>query len=173
MTGVLRRGLPPDLRSWLIDTASLTERLQRLYGRAFRVRVRGQRWLRPAFSERVALGMADHRTALVREVHLLRGAMPVVFARTVMPAEALCGSGRRLARLGNRPLGAMLFADHRIARLGLEIAQVDPRHALYTAATGRADGRAIWGRRSVFVVGNQPILVNELFLPALLSGTAD
>jgi chorismate--pyruvate lyase len=169
--GALRRRLPAVLRGWLIDTASLTERLQALCGPAFGVRLRRQGWRRPAFGERAALGMEDHRVALVREVHLLRGSTPLVFARTVMPAEALRGRGRRLARLGNRPLGALLFADPRIRRAGIEVARIRPGDDFHAAAIEhrRAErGAEIWGRRSLFLIGEQPLLVNEIFLPALL-----
>jgi chorismate--pyruvate lyase len=166
--GALRRRVPTDLRDWLIGTASLTARLRALYGRGFHVRVRSQRWLRPAFSERAALGMADHRVAIVREVHLWCVNEPVVFARTIIPAEALEGPGRRLAHLGARPLGALLFADHRIVRKNLELARIDPSHAVHASATGGRDGESLWGRRSVFLVRGQPILVSEIFLPAIL-----
>jgi len=166
--GALRRRVPAALRSWLIDTASLTERLRGIFGGSFRVNLRGQRWERPGFSERAVLGMADHRVALIREVHLQCAGSSVVFARTIMPAEALCGSGRRLARLGERPLGAMLFANRSIVRGDLEIARVEPGCDIYATAAGATTGQGLWGRRSIFLVGGQPILVNEIFLPAIL-----
>lgn len=161
-----RRGLAPELASWLIDTDSLTRRLRELCGPAFRVRVVDQRRRRPLPSERAVVGLPDHAHALVRQVFLLCGAEPLVYARTIMPESTLDGARRRFARLGERPLGEMLFADRRIVRGDMEIAHLESGHALHTLAGG---GRApLWGRRSVFLIEGHPLLVNEIFLPAIL-----
>lgn len=159
-------GLAPELSSWLIGTDSLTRRLRELCGPAFSVRVIAQRRQRPLPSERAVLGLADPAWALVRQVRLLRGAEPLVYARTIMPEDTLRGARRRFAHLGNRPLGERLFADHRITRGDMEIARLEPGHALHAlAGAGRAP---LWGRRSVFVIEGHPMLVNEIFLPAIL-----
>jgi chorismate lyase len=165
----LRRRVPAALLPWLIDTASLTRRLQQLCPHDFNVRLLEQRWQRPLRNERRALGMRDHERGLVRQVHLACGVLPLVFARTVIPAGTLRGSLRRFAHLGNRPLGALLFADRRVRRGGIEIAEITPEHALYrviTGGQGAVEG-AIWGRRSVFTLAGCPLLVGEIFLPAL------
>lgn len=165
----LRRRVPAELLPWLVDTASLTRRLQRLCPRDFNVRLLAQRWQRPLRNERHALDMRDHEFGLVRQVHLACGARPLVFARTVIPAATLRGGLRRYAHLGNRPLGALLFADRRVRRGGIEIAEITPEHALYrviTGGQGAVEG-AVWGRRSVFTLAGFPLLVGEIFLPAL------
>lgn len=166
----LRSELSPELVSWLIVTASLTRRLQQRCGGSFRVKVLEQRWRRPLFSERAVLDMADRVYALVRQVLLFCDSRPVVFARTIMPAATLNGARRRFAYLGDRPLGAMLFADRRIKRCDMEVARLDPGHALHDAAVGggKSSAASIWGRRSVFLVEQRPLLVNEIFLPALV-----
>lgn len=172
VTAGVRRALSAELASWLINTDSLTRRLQAQCGRGFRVAVRGQRWQRPLPSERAALALPDRAYALVREVHLLCSSQPLVFARTVMPAATLRGARRRYARLGDRPLGAMLFSDPAIERGGLEVARITPGHVMHAAAMdGAAKGAraaAIWGRRSVFLVGGYPLLVSEVFLPSIM-----
>ncbi len=162
-----RGELPPELASWLIDTDSLTRRLRTMCGAAFSVRVIGQRRRRPLPSERAALNLPDHAWALVREVRLLCATRAVVHARTIMPEETLKGARRRFAHLGNRPLGEILFSDHRIVRGDMEIARIEPGHELHAMAVDR--GRAaIWGRRSVFMIDGHPLLVNEIFLPGIL-----
>lgn len=170
----LRHRVPAELLPWLVDTASLTRRLQQLCPRDFNVRLLAQRWQRPLRNERRALGMRDHEFGLVRQVHLACGARPLVFARTIIPAATLRGGLRRYAHLGNRPLGALLFADRRVRRGGIEVAEITPRHALYCTITGgRADGgEAVWGRRSVFTLAGFPLLVGEIFLPALTQRAA-
>lgn len=170
----LRHRVPADLLPWLTDTASLTRRLQQLCPREFNVRLLAQRWQRPLRNERRALGMREHEFGLVRQVHLACGATPLVFARTVIPAATLRGGLRRYAHLGNRPLGALLFADRRVRRGGIEIAEITPVHAPYRVITGgrMQVGGPVWGRRSVFTLAGCPLLVGEIFLPALIERAA-
>jgi len=118
----------------------------------------------------MALGMAYHEVGLVREVHLLCRQRPWVFARTVIPVQTMTGSVRRLARLGSRPLGGLLFADPSVRRGALEIARIAPGHSLYGTATGGTNGAPIWGRRSVFHLDNKPLLVSEVFLSEVGNG---
>lgn len=154
------------MTQWLFDSASLTWRLQQVCGERFRVRLLGQRWQRPMRNERRRLGMASREYGLVRQVRLLCGDLPVVFARTVMPAATLKGRRRRLAHLGNRPLGAALFSDKSMRRDGIEIARLTPEHDMYTTALGcgQVRNRTLWGRRSVFFIDGRPLLVSEIFL---------
>lgn len=171
VTAALRRALSADLASWLIDTESLTRRLQTACGRDFHVAPRAQRWERPLPSERDALALPDHARALVRQVHLLSGERALVFARTVMPVTTLQGARRRYARLRTRSLGSVLFGTPGLVRGPLEAAHLEPGHALYDTALGGAGRRgasALWGRRSVFLVQGHPLLVTEVFLPAVL-----
>jgi chorismate--pyruvate lyase len=167
---ISRRALPASLVSWLLNTPSLTRRLRAECRDSFCVRVLSQSWRRPLHNERVALGMANHEVGLVREVQLLCRQKPWVFARTVIPVQTMSGSVRRLARLGTRPLGGLLFADPSVRRGALEIASIAPGHSLYGTATGGANGAPIWGRRSVFHLDNKPLLVSEVFLSEVGQG---
>ena len=67
--------------------------------------------------------------------------------------------------MGNRPLGAMLFADRTMKREEVEVASLPLSHSAnqYTGIK-----KPIWGRRSVFRVSGKPLLVSEYFLPELL-----
>ena len=49
--------------------------------------------------------------------------------------------------------------------------RIDARHPLYRAARRHAEvaERALWARRSVFCLDGHPLLVSEVFLPALLA----
>jgi chorismate--pyruvate lyase len=71
--------------------------------------------------------------------------------------------------LRNKPLGAVLFADKSTQRVLSEVARITPRHALYHAATANLMDKPseIWGRRAIYRYAQQPILVNEIFLPAI------
>ncbi len=167
----LRRGaLPEEWRGWLLDHASLTRRLQSRCGTAFRVKVLSQRLERPMLSESRALNRPPQEIALVRQVHLLCGNTPWVFARTVIPLPSLKGGLRRLTQLGNHSLGAVLFADPRLQRSPMEVARIEPRQRLYRRSRGMElpDGSPVWGRRSRFRLQRNPLLVSEFFLPELL-----
>ncbi|WP_158675375.1 chorismate--pyruvate lyase family protein [Thiohalobacter thiocyanaticus] len=161
--------LDPRLRGWLLDTSSLTRRLQQCCAGHFRVRLDWQGWARPALDECQALGLRRRQRALVREVHLLCNDIPWVFARTVIPRASLRGRERRLAHLGERPLGAVLFADPRMQRGEVEVARIDPGTALHAHALGEqgAEAGPVWGRRSVFWLGRKPLLVSEIFLDTM------
>ena len=163
----LRRHIPADLSSWLLDPASLTLRLQQLCGGQFRVRVVSQAWGRPCPDEARLLGMDYSGRAIIRQVQLLCDRRPWIFARTVIPAVSLRGRLQRLAHLGTRPLGAMLFADPGMQRGVVELARILPGQTLFDAALSHAGRRPqeIWGRRSVFRLADKPLLVSEVFLP--------
>jgi chorismate--pyruvate lyase len=163
----LRRHIPADLCSWLLDPASLTLRLQQLCAGQFQVRVLSQAWDRPCPDETRVLGMDGGGRAIVRQVELLCDQRPWIYARTVIPAASLRGRLQRLAHLGTRPLGAMLFADPGMQRGVVELARILPGQALFDVALGhsRQRPREIWGRRSVFRLADRPLLVSEVFLP--------
>ncbi len=163
--------VPAPVLAWLADEASLTRRVTDACAGRFSVRVVRQQWGMPLPSERKMLGLPLRAACLVREVELLCNGVPQVFARTLIPATSLRGAARRLARLRNRPLGAVLFADPRTRRERIEIARFATRHRLYRAATAHLDPRppVLWGRRTLFRYVGRPILVNELFLPSLLT----
>ena len=107
--------------------------------------------------------------AILREVELLCDEVPWVFARTLIPATSLRGPARRLAMLGDKPLGEVLFADPHMRRRTMEIAKLTPRHSLFSSATASLElpPAEIWGRRTLFLLAQSPLLVNEIFLPAL------
>lgn len=170
---VLRRQIPPGLAGWLLDTASLTLRLQRLCPGRFRVRVLSQQWGLPALDEAQALQMRSGSLALIRQVQLLCDGEPWVYARTVIPATSLRGRLRRLAYLGTRPLGGMLFSDPGMRRAPVELVRLLKGQALHRAATCKLDNCPveIWGRRAVFRLAGSPLLVSEIFLPTFPGGT--
>jgi len=160
--------MPATVRMWLYDQGSLTAALKcACRSPRFQVRVLHQGWGRPLYSEARVLGSRSGAIAIVREVELHCDGVPWVFARTLIPASSLRGSARRLAHLGERPLGEVLFSDRRMQRGVMEMARLSSRHRLFQSAVARLPKRpgAIWGRRTLFHMGRHPLLVNELFLP--------
>jgi len=161
--------IPAHYLPWLLDTASLTQRLIEACGGKFHVRVLNQAWDRPRPEEARALGMRPHGHGIVRQVQLLCGGRPWVYARTVLPRATLTGPERRLAHLKSRSLGAVLFADPTMQRGRTEIVRLRPDDGLYALAArglGPPPGE-IWGRRTVFRLRGKPLLVSEFFLPGI------
>lgn len=158
-----------DLATWLFDSSSLTERLVSACSGSFSVQVLSQGWAHAMLNETKSLNMRISSHALVREVHLLCDGQPWVFARTVIPPHTLRGKQRRLAKLGKKPLGAVLFADKSMHRTEMEIACITPDQQLYQLATRHLEGseQPIWGRRSVFFLNKHPLMVSEIFLPQI------
>jgi chorismate--pyruvate lyase len=165
----LRSRVPAELRGWLLDGGSLTDRLRKGCKGRFSVRVLDEGWQRPRLDESRALAMSPAVLGWVRQVQLLCDGEPQVFARTIVPATTLTGAQRQLAFLGDRPLGAFLFAHPGMQRAPVELACIRPGEAMFAQATRglKRAPAAIWGRRSVFRIGGKPLLVTEIFLPAI------
>lgn len=159
---------PRALRSWLSDRGSLTRRLKTRHA-DFRVIPIARGFAPPYLDEAQALRLRPKTHAYVRDVLLMGGGHIRVFAHSVLPRASLRGGWRGITRLGTKPLGEALFTDPRIRRLGLAIRRLDARDPLYRAArrhTGLT-ARHLWARRSVFCLNGHPLLVTEVFLPAI------
>lgn len=161
--------LPADTVDWLYDAASLTKRLKQASSGRFQVRILSQVWQRPMRCERQLLGLGDRQFALVRQVYLLCDEQVVVFARTVLPGPLLKSRYRYLARLGGKPLGEVLFRDKSMRRSEVQLTQILPEHEIFSLVMrGSAESSvSLWGRRSLFQLGGQPLLVSEVFVPPL------
>ena len=158
-------------RPWLTDRGSLTARIAaRCPG--VRVEVVFQGLRRPDRDERFLFAHRGRARAhvLVREIFLVCGNTRVVFAHTVLDPRDLSGDFRSVAKLGNRPLGAALFADPRIRRYPLRQRKIARHHELHRRLKSFEPDAppALWARRSLFRLHNSPILVTEVFLPEIL-----
>lgn len=157
---------------WLTDRGSLTHRIQ---ARCNGFSVRGLRLAmgKSGRDEAACVQLDPRELALLREVHLYCGDTPVVFAHSVIPRAGLRGPWRNLSKLGNKPLGAALFADPQVKRSPLQFKKLSRRHELYRRACRILPERPayLWARRSIFTLGRYPILVTEVFLPGILELT--
>ncbi|MEW6131857.1 MAG: chorismate lyase [Pseudomonadota bacterium] len=162
--------VPREYRTWLARQGSLTRRLRQCC-RGFSVRLSRLGFMRPNRDEGMPLHLQPHELAYVREVLLTCNGRPVVFAHSVAGAAALRGPWAGLTRLGCRPLGEALFSNPRVVRGRLQYRRVDARHPLLWQAVraGVVPPRAVlWARRSLFSLQGHPLMVTEVFLPAIL-----
>ena len=162
----LSADIPVDIANLLYDPSSLTARLIKKCQGRFRVEVLSVQRTTPTPDEIAALGLRLRSQAIIRQVLLYCDDKPWVYARTIIPMTSLRGSLRSLVKLGNKPLGAVLFADKTMQRSAMEITALMPGHMCYNW-TGHQGNEIIWGRRSVFRLQKKPLLVSEFFLPAV------
>ncbi len=159
---------PAHIRSWLLESGSLTRRLKVLCGEHFNVSVQYQHWSRPTLQERQVLGIRHRDYANIREVLLCYDNSVFVIARTVIPRQMLVGRQRHLISLGNRPLGEVIFAEPGLTYSSFEIAVIKSDTFQSGILSEPYDSVTIWGRRTCYLLHNKPILISEIFLPALM-----
>jgi len=160
--------LPASLADWLQNTGSLTAKLKAHCQQSFSVQLLSSGWQKPTFDEALALRIERRQKVFCREVCLLDGNQPRVFARTVVPLKSYPVLRRGLSRLGNASLGEWLFNDPAVSRGPLKISQLAAGHLLSRHACQAADlpAQALWARRSCFTLRGKALLVSEVFLPA-------
>lgn len=154
------------LRNWLLDTNSLTERLQ-AHCRQFAVDVIGQAHCTLSTDEQALLfgnQVNLEEGFQVREVILKGDHSPWVFARSLLPQALMNHDMRRLLQLGDQPLGKVIFNDARFVRQPFELLKIEPHHP-FLAAIGITSGMPLWGRRSLFQFEGYHLVVAEVFLP--------
>ena len=161
-------GCEQALVPWLRDHGSLTLRIQQRCNH-FAVRPVRSGLARIAHGESALLGMAPQQLAYSREVFLYADGRPVVFAHSTCATQHLRGTWAALGGLGNKPLGAMLFAHPLVERRPLRFKALRSSHLLYRHAAMSADmPPKLWARRSLFYLHGALLLVTEVFLPGIL-----
>ena len=156
------------LLPWLHDHGSLTQRIRQRCGK-FSVHSVRSGLARIAYDESALLGIRPQHLAYSREVLLHADGVAVVFAHSSCAAQHLRGAWAALGGLGNKPLGAMLFTNPLVERRPLRFKALGLHHPLYRrAAELEKVPRILWARRSLFFLYDAPLLVTEVFLPAIL-----
>ena len=159
------QGAPAGLVPWLTDAHSLTAAV-RMRCKVLRVEVLRQHLGRALPDEAALLGVRPGARVWVREVALLADGVPWVWARSTARIGDLRAVWRDLAGLGNRSLGAALFADRRVSRGTLLVRALGRRDRRGHAALQRFAAplaATLWARRSLFRRGGGRILVTEVF----------
>ena len=92
-------------------------------------------------------------------------------ARSVLPISSSIGTNHRILKLGHKPLGAVLFAKDLRGRYRpvREIVRLDHHHPEWKACQRRFKDlpKRVWARRTLYQLNGHPLLVMEIFLPAL------
>jgi chorismate--pyruvate lyase len=155
-------------RKWLIDDGSLTARLKARYA-DFGVNPVLLKNTSAFTDESILLCLKTNEHALIREVMLMGNNQPVVFAHSVLPRSSLRGAWYSLGKLGNKPLGAILFANPKVKRTKFAYKKLPCQHPISMRVAGhlKRTPKVLWARRSIFSLGCARILVTEVFLEQL------
>ncbi len=161
--------MSPQIRGWLQNSGSLTRHIQQRC-KNFRVEPVFQSLATACDDELAILKLRPGELAHVREVYLYCGKIPVVFAHSVVARENLRGAWYGMSKLGNKSLGTVLFTTPVIKRTPLRFRKLNLTHPLFRRACKNMQVAPdkLWARRSLFTLHGQPILVTEVFLPAIL-----
>jgi len=163
-------GCGAGIAPWLRDRGSLTQRIQQRCER-FAVRPVRNGLARVALDEAALLGVAPPHLAWSREVFLYADGRPVVFAHSACARQHLRGAWSAVRGLGDRPLGALLFAHPLVERKTLRLRRRCALHIRCISAHPLCwiiAPRRLWARRSLFYLNGAPLLVTEVFLPEIL-----
>ena len=166
---------PREWQPWLSNTGSLTQKIEQAIGRKLEVQV-----LRDCpqslNGDESRYFHFKLRRCRVREVLLCSNGVPLVMAHSVIPTFSSSGSNHPILRLGTKPLGAVLFSKtrkHSKIKTPRDIARLDKSSELWKKCSKNYVGLSspLWARRTLYRLKGHPILVNEIFLPALLQAT--
>lgn len=157
------------LHPFLFHEDSLTQFIQQHCSGLFNVELINEEWQQAFPGETDLLSLADNETAFIRKVLLKDDNQALVYARSIIPEKTLSGNNQRLLKLGNKPLGDFLFKDESTFRSDMRYAKIPVNCALHNEATkDMCITSELWGRQSLFFIEQKPLLINEIFLPAIL-----
>lgn len=163
-----RHSLPVNLQSWVYEPGSLTQRLRNYYGAGVAVKILFNQWQPPFLTESQRLHLPVQRYSLIREVLLHVDDKPLILARTVLPQATINIAKRKLSKLGTRPLGEVIFSYPNLQRLETDLCCISAQRWTSELRQLVAIEGKICGRRTVYAIEQQPMLVSEFFMPDAL-----
>ena len=155
------------MRPWLIGKGLVTLRMKAVCHERFALKLVDQWTGLLSASHRSALPSTDN-AGLFRDVEMYCGHLVWVFAQTVIPDSTLCAHPW-LAELGDAALGETLSDLSGIERSAYEYAWLPLAEAVTARALREAEIKpaGLWARRSRVSLRGSPLLMQELFLPAM------
>jgi len=158
--------VPESLRPWLSEPGLLTARVRSTCGPEARLSMLRLEPapLDPGVARR--LGVED-AGCLLRDIEFTCSGRRWIFAQSVFP-QSTVDRYPWLRELGDNGLGESLSVVEDVRREPLEYLELAPEHPLAQAALPGGEPPAmLWARRAVYRLAGWPILVQEVFLPAL------
>jgi chorismate lyase len=155
------------LRPWLIGKGLLTARLKDSCGDRYTLRLVDQWTGILSASHKAALRTEDN-AGLFRDIEMCCGDNVWVFGQSVVPDSTL-SAHPWLAELGDCELGATLSGLSGVERSSYEYAWLPVTELATARALRDADIKpaGLWARRTRTTLRSAPLLIQELFLPAM------
>ncbi len=165
----LRTLLPANLWYWLGDSGSTTAKMARFAKGDWCNEVLSSQWQAVQADEVAPLGLPGDAQFWVREVILSGRQKPWIWGRTLFPENSVKVAGHDFTQLGECSLGKVLFTDPHLKREKIQLRYLAAHHCLIVHLTQQLQIKpvALWARRSVFYFHQQPLLLYEVFLPAV------
>jgi chorismate lyase len=161
--------LPARVRDWVGLETSMTARIAEVSGHPITVELLRQAKA-PLNPDEVDFFDPAPAGATVREVCLSAAGQPLLVARTVLTSQRL-QTHPTIVKLGTKALGSLLFAGGKPSPYtAREFARIGAHNPLYRLVRSRAGviQSHYWGRRTLFWLFDEPLLVTEVMLPALI-----
>ena len=155
------------LRPWLIGNGLLTLRMKAACNGSFALKLVDQ-WTGLLDSAHKSAMRSRDDAGLFQDVEMLHGEDVWVFEQTVMPDSTLCAHPW-LAELGDSALGETLSGLSAVKRSSYEYAWLPADDALTARALRDVEFKpdGLWARRSRVSLRGAPLLMHEIFLPAV------
>jgi chorismate--pyruvate lyase len=155
------------VRPWLIGKGLLTLRMKAVCGERFALQLVDQ-WTGLLNAAHKSALRSQDNAGLFRDVEMCCGEQVWVFAQTIMPDSTLCAHPW-LAELGDSALGETLSDLSGVERSTYEYAWLPVEEPVTARALRDAEVKpaGLWARRSRVSLRSAPLLMQELFLPAI------
>ena len=141
---------PPELKTWLYASGSLTQQLTDLADGIFKVEPIQEHFQRLSFNDAKWMRMSHQHTSWVRESYLFGcNEQPWVKAKSIFPILSIQSKARLFKYIGRKPIGRFLFQ------------RTNP--ACERRVLLLEDG---WTRQSCYTWHGCKFIVQETFLPA-------
>jgi|ERR1700761_3969653 len=159
--------IEPHLRPWMTGKELLTVRLREACGARYALHLVDQ-WTGLLTATHQSVLRSEDSAGLFRDVELCCGENVWVFEQIVIPDSTLCVHPW-LAELGESALGETLADLSGFERAPYEYAWLPAEEQVTTRALRDAQitPAGLWGRRARIALRGAPLLVQELFLPAM------
>ena len=139
-----------SILSWLLESGPITNRIK--LSQEFELELLNDEIDEISKEEELFLNSVS-KTFRVRRVILLGNKTPVVYAKSVIPTSTIENGLSSLGKIGNAPLGDILFTPGVFTKLEMVCASFLSK-----------EKNVYWGRKIKYSVNSEPISVMEVFL---------
>lgn len=158
------------ISDWLTKPYILSRSLKQVSD-TFSVHLISQQFLAPFPEEKEKLNIRENELPLVREVFLQGDGIALTYGRVIVPEPTYQRHFGAFDALGSQPIGeTMLYNNPEATRSGFEYTMLDEDSDFAKTLFAKLPfllPQPLWGRRSVFWLREDPLLVTEFFLPTL------